>query len=39
MVALRFKARFGYVLGDNIAYGSNVITSSPVAAIVPSGGS
>lgn len=39
MVALRFKARFGYVLGDNIAYGSNVMTSSPVAAIVPSGGS
>jgi HK97 family phage major capsid protein len=39
MVALRFKARFAYVLGDNIAYGSNVITSSPVAAIVPSGGS
>ena len=39
MVALRFKARFAYVLGDNIAYGSNVITSSPVAAVVPSGGS
>lgn len=39
MVALRFKARFAYVLGDNIAYGSNVVTSSPVAAIVPSGGS
>lgn len=39
MVALRFKARFAYVLGDNIAYGSNVTTSSPVAAIVPSGGS
>jgi hypothetical protein len=39
MVALRFKARFGYVLGDNIAYGSNVVTSSPVAAIVPAGGS
>lgn len=39
MVALRFKARYAYVLGDNIAYGSNVITSSPVAAIVPSGGS
>jgi HK97 family phage major capsid protein len=39
MVALRFKARFAYVLGDNIAYGNNVITSSPVAAIVPSGGS
>lgn len=39
MVALRFKARFAYVLGDNIAYGSNVTTSSPVAAVVPSGGS
>lgn len=39
MVALRFKARFAYVLGDNIAFGSNVQTSSPVAAIVPSGGS
>jgi HK97 family phage major capsid protein len=39
MVALRFKARFAYVLGDNVAYGSNVVTSSPVAAIVPSGGS
>jgi HK97 family phage major capsid protein len=39
MVAFRFKARFAYALGDNVAYGSNVITSSPVAAIVPSGGS
>jgi HK97 family phage major capsid protein len=39
MVALRFKARFAYVLGDNVAYGSNVVTSSPVAAVVPSGGS
>jgi HK97 family phage major capsid protein len=39
MVALRFKARFAYVLGDNVAYGQNVVTSSPVAAIVPSGGS
>lgn len=35
MVALRFKARFAYALGDNIAYGSTVQTSSPVAAIVP----
>lgn len=39
MVALRFKARFAYVLGDNIAYGSTVQTSSPVAAVVPAGGS
>lgn len=38
-VALRFKARFAYVLGDNIAYGSTVQTSSPVAAVVPAGGS
>lgn len=35
MVALRFKARFAYALGDNIAYGSTIQTSSPVAAIVP----
>lgn len=39
MVALRFKARYGYVLGDNVAYGSVTSTSSPVAAIVPAGGS
>jgi HK97 family phage major capsid protein len=37
MVALRFKARFAYALGDNIAYGSTVQTSSPVAAVVPAG--
>ncbi|PJE24735.1 MAG: phage major capsid protein [Mycobacterium sp.] len=35
MVALRFKARFAYALGDNIAFGKTVQTSSPVAAIVP----
>jgi hypothetical protein len=39
MVALRFKARYAYVLGDNVAYGSTVQTSSPVAAIIPVGGS
>lgn len=37
MVALRFKARFAYCLGDNVAYGSEVQTNSPVAAITPSG--
>lgn len=39
MVALRFKARFAYALGDNVAYGSQVTTSSPVSLIVPAGGS
>ncbi|MBX9920003.1 MAG: phage major capsid protein, partial [Mycolicibacterium frederiksbergense] len=39
MVALRFKARYAYVLGDNIAFGTEVHTSSPVAAVVPGGGS
>jgi HK97 family phage major capsid protein len=34
MVALRFKARFAYALGDNIAYGKTNNTSSPVAAVV-----
>lgn len=33
MVAVRFKARFAYCLGDNIAYGSVVNTNSPVAVI------
>lgn len=33
MVALRFKARFAYCLGDNVAYGSQVSTSSPVSVI------
>jgi HK97 family phage major capsid protein len=37
MVALRFKARFAYALGDNVAYGSTVQESSPVSAIVPPG--
>lgn len=37
MVALRFKARYAYALGDNIAYGSAVSTSSPVAAVVSDG--
>lgn len=35
MVALRFVARFAYVLGDDIAYGSTVTQSSPVSAVVP----
>lgn len=35
MVALRFKARFAYALGDNIAYGSTLQTSSPVTAVAP----
>lgn len=39
MVALRFKARYAYALGDNIAYGSSVTTSSPVAVITGGGGS
>lgn len=39
MVALRFKARYAYALGDNIAYGSTVSTSSPVAAVTGGGGS
>lgn len=39
MVALRFKARFAYCLGDNVAYGSQVTTSSPCSLIVPAGGS
>lgn len=39
MVAFRFKARYAYVLGDNVAYGSTVQTSSPVVAVVPAGGS
>jgi HK97 family phage major capsid protein len=39
MVALRFKARYAYVLGDNVAFGSTIQTSSPVAAVVPAGGS
>lgn len=37
MVALRFKARFAYALGDNVAYGTEVTTNSPVAAITPAG--
>lgn len=39
MVALRFKARFAYCLGDNIAYGSTVTTNSPVSIIAPHAGS
>lgn len=37
MVALRFKARFAYCLGDNVAYGSELQTNSPVAVIIPGG--
>lgn len=37
MVALRFKARFAYCLGDNIAYGSEVSTNSPVSVITEAG--
>lgn len=38
MVALRFKARFGYVLGDTYADNSTSIgTASPVAAVLPAG--
>lgn len=37
MVALRFKARYAYALGDNIATGSTASTSSPVAAVTPGG--
>lgn len=37
MVALRFKARFAYCLGDNVAYGTEVQTNSPVALITPGG--
>lgn len=37
MVALRFKARFAYCLGDNVAYGTTVQTNSPVAIITPGG--
>jgi HK97 family phage major capsid protein len=37
MVALRFKARFGYVLGNTIA--SDGQTTTPVAAVVPSNAS
>lgn len=39
MVALRFKARYAYVLGDNVANGSTVQTSSPVAVVSAGGGS
>jgi HK97 family phage major capsid protein len=39
MVALRFKARFAYALGDNIAVGSEVSTNSPVGLVVPADGS
>jgi HK97 family phage major capsid protein len=39
MVAFRFKARYAYALGDNVAYGQTVSTSSPVAAVTPAGGS
>lgn len=36
MVALRFKARYAYVLGDNTNAESNA-TNAPVAAILPAG--
>ena len=39
MVALRFKARFAYALGDNVAYGKTNTTSSPAAVVVGAGGS
>jgi HK97 family phage major capsid protein len=39
MVALRFKARFAYALGDAIAHGSTNTGSSPVAAVTGGGGS
>ena len=39
MVALRFKARYAYCLGDNVAFGSDVSTNSPVAVVTPAGGS
>lgn len=39
MVALRFKARFAYCLGDNVAYGSTVTTNSPCAVVNPAAGS
>lgn len=39
MVALRFKARFAYCLGDNVAYGSHVTTNSPVAVVAQGAGS
>ena len=39
MVALRFKARFAYALGDNIVYGKTNTTSSPAAVVVGAGGS
>lgn len=39
MVALRFKARYAYCLGDNVAFGSEVSTNSPVAVVTPAGGS
>lgn len=37
MVALRFKARFGYALGDNVATGTTTATNSPVSVVVPEG--
>lgn len=36
MVALRFKARYAYVLGDNTNAESNA-TNAPVAAVLPAG--
>lgn len=39
MVALRFKARFAYALGDNIATGQEITTNSPVALVAPAAGS
>lgn len=37
MVALRFVARYAYVLGDNKAVGKATPSNSPVAAVVPAG--
>lgn len=35
MVALRFVARYAYVLGDNVATGATAASNSPVALIKP----
>jgi HK97 family phage major capsid protein len=37
MVALRFVARYAYVLGDNKATGKATADNSPVAAVIPAG--
>lgn len=35
MVAFRFKARYAYALGDDVAFGSVLQKSSPAAVVVP----